>query len=119
MSPKFEVYRDKSGLFRFHLVDAQGSRVLFSESYKEKRSAFVGIASVKKNCSDRTKYVVKNSIDGRKYFLLKAANHEAISRSEFFSNIDDCNAALDSVMGIALYAETQDTTRRYKKREAA
>ena len=47
--PKFEVYTDKSGEFRFRLKARNGEIILASESYKAKASCLNGIESVKKN----------------------------------------------------------------------
>ena len=47
--PKFELYTDKSGEFRFRLKARNGEIILASESYKAKASCLNGIESVKKN----------------------------------------------------------------------
>lgn len=49
MAGKFEVYKDKSGGFRFRLKAANGEVIASSQSYKSKASAMGGIESVKKN----------------------------------------------------------------------
>lgn len=49
MAGKFEVYKDKSGGFRFRLKAGNGETIASSESYKTKASALNGIESVKKN----------------------------------------------------------------------
>ena len=50
--PKFEVFQDKAGEFRFRLKARNGEIILASESYKEKKSCLNGIESVKKNAPD-------------------------------------------------------------------
>ncbi len=52
--PKFEVYADKSGEFRFRLKATNGQIIATSEGYKTMKSCQNGIASVKKNCVDAT-----------------------------------------------------------------
>ena len=47
--PKFEVYADKAGEFRFRLKARNGEIILVSEGYKAKASCLNGIESVKKN----------------------------------------------------------------------
>jgi uncharacterized protein YegP (UPF0339 family) len=47
--PKFELYTDKAGKFRFRLVAANGETIAVSEAYESKSGAKNGIASVKKN----------------------------------------------------------------------
>lgn len=48
-SPKFEVYRDAAGQFRFRLKAQNGEIVLASEGYTAKASCEHGISSVRKN----------------------------------------------------------------------
>lgn len=50
--PKFEVYKDKAGEFRFRLKARNGEIIAVSESYKAKASCFKGIESVKKNAPE-------------------------------------------------------------------
>ena len=119
MSANYVVHREQSGLFRFHLQTENGEQILFSETYKEKRSAFVGITSIKKNSQDANRYVKKTAVDGRFYFLLKAANHEAIGRSSFFATAQERDEVMDRVMVRAPYGELKDTTRQYRKRKVA
>ena len=48
-NPKFEVYKDKAGEFRFRLKARNGEVILASEGYKTKASCLNGIESVRKN----------------------------------------------------------------------
>ena len=50
--PKFEVYTDKAGEYRFRLKAKNGEIIATSEGYKAKASCFNGIESVKKNAPD-------------------------------------------------------------------
>ena len=50
--PKFEVYKDKAGEFRFRLKAKNGEIIAMSEGYTTKPSCENGIASVKKNAPD-------------------------------------------------------------------
>ena len=50
--PKFEVYTDKAGEFRFRLKATNGQVVATSEGYKKLASCLKGIESVKKNAVD-------------------------------------------------------------------
>ena len=51
-NPKFEVYTDKAGEFRFRLKARNGEIIAVSEGYKAKASCLNGIESVKKNAPD-------------------------------------------------------------------
>ena len=50
--PKFEVYADKAGEFRFRLKATNGQVIAVSEGYKAMKSCMNGIESVKKNAQD-------------------------------------------------------------------
>lgn len=47
--PKYEVYLDKAGEYRFRIKARNGEIIAVSEGYKEKRSCLNGIESVRKN----------------------------------------------------------------------
>lgn len=51
-NPKFEIYNDKAGEFRFRLKAGNGEIIAASEGYKAKDSCKNGIESVKKNAPD-------------------------------------------------------------------
>lgn len=50
--PKFEVYNDKAGEFRFRLKATNGQIIAVSEGYKALAGCLNGIESVKKNAVD-------------------------------------------------------------------
>lgn len=50
--PKFEIYEDKSGEFRFRLKARNGEIIAVSEGYVKKDSCKNGIESVRKNAVD-------------------------------------------------------------------
>jgi len=50
--PKFEIYLDKAGEFRFRLKASNGQIIAVSEGYKAKAGCLNGIESVKKNAPD-------------------------------------------------------------------
>ena len=50
--PKFELYEDKGGEYRFRLKAKNGQIIATSESYKTKASCENGIESVKKNAPE-------------------------------------------------------------------
>ncbi|MCQ2398254.1 MAG: YegP family protein [Sphaerochaetaceae bacterium] len=47
--PKFELYKDKAGEFRFRLKASNGENIVGSEGYSAKSSCLNGIESVRKN----------------------------------------------------------------------
>lgn len=58
-NPKFEVYTDKAGEFRFRLKATNGQIIAVSEGYTAKASCLNGIESVKKNAPDAAVEVVE------------------------------------------------------------
>ena len=52
--PKFEVYTDKAGEFRFRLKAKNGQIIAVGEGYKQMKSCLNGIASIKKNADSPT-----------------------------------------------------------------
>lgn len=52
MAGKFELYKDRSGEFRFRLKAANGEIIASSEGYTSKSGALNGIESVKKNAPE-------------------------------------------------------------------
>jgi len=52
VNPKFEVYQDKKGEFRFRLKAKNGQIIATSEAYTKLDSCLKGVASVQKNAKD-------------------------------------------------------------------
>ncbi len=52
VNPKFEMYKDKAGEFRFRLKAKNGEIIAVSEGYKAKAGCLNGIDSVRKNVVD-------------------------------------------------------------------
>lgn len=50
--PKFQVYVDKAGEFRFRLLAKNGQNICVGEGYKKKASCLNGIESVRRNAVD-------------------------------------------------------------------
>ena len=50
-NPKFEIYKDKAGEFRFRLKAVNGQTIATGEGYKDKKACKNGIESVKKNAA--------------------------------------------------------------------
>lgn len=57
--PKFQVYVDKAGEFRFRLLAKNGQNIAHSEGYSKLSSCLNGIESVRKNAPDAPTEVEK------------------------------------------------------------
>ena len=51
-NPKFEIYTDKAGEFRFRLKARNGEIIATGEGYKAKASCLNGVESIRKNAPD-------------------------------------------------------------------
>ena len=51
-NPKFEIYKDKAGEFRFRLKASNGEIIATGESYAAKQGVKNGIESIKKNAPE-------------------------------------------------------------------
>lgn len=47
--PKFELYKDKAGKFRFRLIAPSGEKIAVDEAYNSRDKCMNGIESIKKN----------------------------------------------------------------------
>jgi uncharacterized protein YegP (UPF0339 family) len=57
-NPKFELFQDKAGQFRFRLKARNGQVIAVSEGYTTKASCENGIASVRKNAPEAENEVI-------------------------------------------------------------
>lgn len=110
MAGKFEIYKDKSGGFRFRLKAANGQAILASESYKSKTSCNNGIASVQKNCGNPDAFVKKQTPSGKFRFNLVATNGQVIGTSQNYASESGCNNGMKSVGRSAPGAAVDDQT---------
>ena len=85
MSGWYEISQAKDDQYRFVLKAGNGEVILTSELYKAKASAQNGIESVQKNSADESRFERKEAKNGKPYFNLKAANHQIIGTSQFYS----------------------------------
>ena len=51
-NPKFELYRDKAGEYRFRLRSRNGKIIAVSDGYSTKAAALSGLESVRKNAAE-------------------------------------------------------------------
>ena len=51
-NPKFEVYKDKAGEFRFRLKARNGEIILVGEGYKSRAGCMNGIDSIRRNAPE-------------------------------------------------------------------
>lgn len=97
MPGKFEVKTGKTGKVRFNLKASNGQVILTSEAYESLSAAKKGITSVKKAAVNDKRFERKTAKDGSAYFVLKAANGEAIGKSEMYKTVKSMENGVASV----------------------
>ncbi len=110
MPPKFQLYKDAAGKFRFRVVAENGQNIASSEAYEHYASAIKGINSVKKNArsevedltiNDRKvlnpKYQIYKDAADKFRFRLKASNGEIIAQSEGYETKEACKDGIEAV----------------------
>ncbi|TFZ45278.1 DUF1508 domain-containing protein [Stenotrophomonas maltophilia] len=94
--------------YRFVLKAGNNEIILTSELYVSKQGALTGIASVKTNSADDSRYERKNASNGLPMFNLKAGNGERIGTSETYSSTQAREAGIQSVKNNAPTAPVDD-----------
>ena len=110
MPGTYDLKKASDGQFMFNLKAGNGEVILTSERYKAKASALNGIESVRKNSPLDDRYERKTASNGKAYFVLKAANHEIIGKSEMYSSNDARDNGIASVKANGPSAAVQDNT---------
>lgn len=110
MPGKYDLKKSSDGQFYFNLKAANHQVILTSERYKAKAGANNGIESVRKNSPLDQRYDRLESKDGQYYFVLKAANHEIIGRSERYTTKSARENGIESVKTNGPTATVDDQT---------
>lgn len=100
--------------FMFNLKAGNHEVILTSERYASKQGAQGGIESVKKNAADDARYQRKTASNGSPFFVLTAANGEALGRSEMYASTASMEGGIASVKANATTASTKDLTAQDK-----
>lgn len=111
MAGKFTIKKASDGQFFFRLQAGNGEIILKSELYAARASAEKGIASVKANAGNESRYERKTAKNGEEMFNLKAANGEIIGTSETCSSASARDRGIASVMTNAPDAAVNDETK--------
>lgn len=106
--PRFNLFSGKGDKYYFNLTAANGQVILSSQGYAEKSGAKNGVASVKKNSGDDSKYDRKESKDGKHYFNLLAANQQIIGTSQTYASKASMENGVESVKSNAPKADIHE-----------
>lgn len=108
MPAKFELKKAKGEQFVFNLKAPNGEIILSSELYTTKVGAKNGIESVRKNVSLSVRFERKTAKNGKSFFVLKAANHQVIGKSEMYNSKEAMENGIKSVMRNAFGAKLSE-----------
>ena len=107
---KFVISKRKNDEFQFNLKAGNGQVILTSEGYTTRAACDNGIASVKTNAPDDSRYERKVATNGKHYFNLKAKNGQIIGSSQMYESESGMENGVDSVKNNAPEAEIVDET---------
>lgn len=108
MAARFELMKASDGSFYFHLKAANGQIILSSQMYTTKAAAENGIASVKTNAVDNTRYERRADKNAKPYFVLKAANTQIIGTSQIYASETAMEEGVASAIANGATAEVAD-----------
>jgi uncharacterized protein YegP (UPF0339 family) len=110
MAGSFVLEQSKNGKFRFNLRAGNHQIILSSELYEAKAAAQNGIAAVRRDAADASRFERKTAKDGSAYFVLKSRNGETIGKSEMYSSAAGMERGIASVAANAPLASLIDRT---------
>ncbi|MDA8018597.1 MAG: YegP family protein [Thermoanaerobaculia bacterium] len=106
--PRFNLFTGKGDKFYFNLTASNGQVILSSQGYANKSGAKNGIASVKKNSGDDSKFDRKQSKDAKHFFNLLAGNKQIIGSSQRYASKASMENGIASVRTNAPKADIQE-----------
>jgi uncharacterized protein YegP (UPF0339 family) len=108
MAGYFECKPAANGQFMFNLKAGNHEVILTSELYTTKTACTGGIESVRKNALIDANFTRKVAKDGSDYFVLVAANHQTVGKSEMYSSASAMEKGIASVKANAPAAAIKD-----------
>ncbi|MBO9732600.1 MULTISPECIES: YegP family protein [Chitinophaga] len=94
---KFVIKRSQNNQYYFNLKADNGMIILSSEMYSNRAACDNGIASVKTNAVNDSRYDKLASLRGAFYFNLKAGNGQVIGTSEMYTTESARDNGINSV----------------------
>jgi uncharacterized protein YegP (UPF0339 family) len=98
----FETFVGQDGQHYWHLLAANGEKVLRSEGYVSLAGANNGIESTKTNGVDLANYDLLEAVDGEWYFNIVAQNHEIVATSETYVSRSNAERGMETVQGLII-----------------
>ena len=112
MSAKFALNTEVDGKFLFQFYGPDQEAIFTSTVYKSKAKAEQGIASVRQNATVFNRFEIKETPDGKYYFILRARNHFVIAKGPLSPSRATVEDLINFIHAKAPIAEVQDNTVR-------
>jgi len=109
---RFETFTGRDGKTYFHLLAANGQKVLHSQGYVSKQGASKGVETVRFNGQFADSFQLKQARDGQWYFNLLAGNWEIIGTSELYATKSSAERGLANVVSLVQGANLGAAARR-------
>ncbi len=93
----FEIYKDKSGKFRFRLKAKNGENICASQSYTTKGACTKGAKSLILNSKKRKSFKVQKNRAGKYFFNVIAGNNKVIATSQTYKSESSLKKGIESV----------------------
>ena len=94
----FEIYQsEKTSKYHFRLKATNGEIILTGQAYADKGGCANGVESVRKNGGDESNFEIRDSNDGKQYFVLKASNGQIIGQSQMYKSDSGLKNGIASV----------------------
>lgn len=117
----FEIYKDKTGKFRYRLKAKNGEAILVSEGFTTKKASENIITSVIKSSQDEGNFELKESKNGRWHFVLKDIDGRVVGASQMYISKNSAKKGIALVINSAkvekvYYKNIKSTRKNSKKR---
>jgi uncharacterized protein YegP (UPF0339 family) len=106
--PKFEMITDKDGKVRFYLRAATGEIVLTSRYYLNMVEAIQGIDRVMRFGAVQSRFIQKETLDGKFYFQLLSASGRVIGQSPIYHSKLGCHNGIVAVRRSVQFGKVLD-----------
>ena len=93
----FEIYKDKSGKFRFRLKAKNGEIICSSQAYTLKSSCLKGANSLILNSKKIKSFKIDKNKAGKLFFNVVARNNKVIATSQAYKSESSLKKGIDSV----------------------
>ncbi len=98
----FDIYKDKSGNFRFRLKAKNGEIICSSQSYTAKSSCVKGAKSLILNSKKKKSFKTLRNRAGKYFFNVVAGNNKVIATSQAYKSENSLKKGIESVQKNAI-----------------